>query len=144
MCQSVEKHQFRLLVTFSLIFVADTKMIFGYNFVAPFNILYNNYFLISWETFLCMSQVDLEFSYINCCLMNCIDGFVVFFVYVTELFLVFVFSNLLWRSQTELFVCVVIYLVLYNFFELFLWSFELLVFSWFVFMYVVELICVFC
>ena len=144
MCQSVEKHQFRLLVTFSLIFVADTKMIFGYNFVAPFNILYNNYFLISWETFLCMSQVDLEFSYINCCLMNCIDGFVVFFVYVAELFLVFVFSNLLWRSQTELFVCVVIYLVLYNFFELFLWSFELLVFSWFVFMYVVELICVFC
>ena len=144
MCQSVEKHQFRLLVTFSLIFVADTKMIFGYNFVAPFNILYSNYFLISWETFLCMSQVDLEFSYINCCLMNCIDGFVVFFVYVTELFLVFVFSNLLWRSQTELFVCVVIYLVLYNFFELFLWSFELLVFSWFVFMYVVELICVFC
>ena len=144
MCQSVEKHQFRLLVTFSLIFVADTKMIFGYNFVSPVNILYNNYFLISWETFLCMSQVDLEFSYINCCLMNCIDGFVVFFVYVTELFLVFVFSNLLWRSQTELFVCVVIYLVLYNFFELFLWSFELLVFSWFVFMYVVELICVFC
>lgn len=144
MCQSVEKHQFRLLVTFSLIFVADTKMIFGYNFVSPVNILYNNYFLISWETFLCMSQVDLEFSYINCCLMNCIDGFVVFLVYVTELFLVFVFSNLLWRSQTELFVCVVIYLVLYNFFELFLWSFELLVFSWFVFMYVVELICVFC
>ena len=31
----LEKQQFRLLVTFSLIFVPDTKMIFSYNFVAP-------------------------------------------------------------------------------------------------------------
>ena len=32
---SLEKQQFRLLVTFSLIFVADTKIIFGYSFAAP-------------------------------------------------------------------------------------------------------------
>ena len=32
---SLEKQLFRLLVTFSLIFVADTKIIFGYDFVAP-------------------------------------------------------------------------------------------------------------
>ena len=36
MCISLEKQQFRLLVTLSLIFVADTKIIFGYNLVAPF------------------------------------------------------------------------------------------------------------
>ena len=30
-----EKHQFKMLVVLSPIFVADTKIIFGYNFVAP-------------------------------------------------------------------------------------------------------------
>ena len=42
MCQNVYyfvKEQFRLLVMFSPIFVADTKIIFGYNFVAHLTLL---------------------------------------------------------------------------------------------------------
>ena len=38
MCQSlcnIVKEQFKVLVKFLLIFVADTKIIFDYNFVAP-------------------------------------------------------------------------------------------------------------
>ena len=34
----LEKQQFRLLVRFSLIFAADTKIMFGYNFVAPLKV----------------------------------------------------------------------------------------------------------
>ena len=33
----LEKYQFKILVTFLPIFVADTEMIFGGNFVAPWN-----------------------------------------------------------------------------------------------------------
>ena len=35
-----EKWQFKRLVVFSFIFVADTKIIFGYNFVVPLTYLF--------------------------------------------------------------------------------------------------------
>ena len=34
--QQSEKEQFKTLVLFSTISVVDTKLIFGYNFIAPF------------------------------------------------------------------------------------------------------------
>ena len=55
MCQSVYyfvKEQFKLVVTFSPIFWADTKLIFGYNLVAPLitrNLLLVYYYVIPYQ-----------------------------------------------------------------------------------------------